>query len=59
MCFAYKIPLDYSFAIMFRLRGFDYWVSSHYNDEVVLAGARDMGPIENLYLLTDIRDDDQ
>lgn len=59
MCFAYKLPRDYPFALMFRLRNVDYWLSAYFNRDVEFSNDYEMGQITNLDVNAHIQDDDQ
>lgn len=59
MCFAYKIPRDYPFALMFRLRNLDYWLSAYFIRDVEFTNSYVMGRINNLDINANIQDDDQ
>ena len=59
MCFAYKIPRDYPFALMFRLRDVGYWLSAYFIRDVEFSNDFEMGKINNLDVGAHIQDDDR
>ena len=59
MCMGYKLPPDYAFSLMFRLRGVGGWLSAYFNHDITSISTTTMGSILNLDSHADIRDDDE